>query len=580
MCGVARPAAPMELAYCTTRCVTRQPSLVPFRAPLPPRPVSAAFRVVPQMRAPGLPWLWRGCGGAWGGGSDAGPGPRPPVFPLGGADACTPRQDVTLLYGPSICTRSVPKDLRCSQVLRRFPTPGWSTLWVAGVPLRDERVSCLPRWPVCPTRSSTLGTNCSKCDEECSLSGPLVTPPVRCHLGRLTNGPGRFPPCRVCSGGAKTVTGGGPKPLRRSPLPASPVGTFCPDFPLPLCWPRLFHSPPSFLTFPRLPACTGAPTVPCLSLAPSLCPSLHRHDAQQLHGRAWVGVARACVSPVTLVAQHPARPPAGTVFASVSSPHPALSPVTVPLPPSYPSRRRPRGVVFCRFIFSGGALMGGRGGGGGFCVVPSPGTMQARYVAQVCGGGLCALSLALFHPAAPPAAVPPGPWSASSRRRSLPPHRLCSVQGGGGVWSLVPYSAPSFLVTPPPAASRVRARCKHSHHTFTTIITGCRSGFLSTRRYSCRQCPVPTPSCAVIYWRRYLPGWKRKMMRCGQRGGLAVRLVGFLCHPPLLSRGGPLSRYPTARGGLTMHPLPGACVSTSIQPYTGAVVSVYGKWRL
>ena len=44
------------------------------------------------------------------------------------------------------------------------------------------------------------------------------------------------------------------------------------------------------------------------------------------------------------------------------------------------------------------------------------------------------------------------------------------------------------------------------------------------------------------------------MMKCGQRGGLTVRLEGFLCHPPPLSRGGPLSRHQTARGGLTTHP--------------------------
>ena len=70
------------------------------------------------------------------------------------------------------------------------------------------------------------------------------------------------------------------------------------------------------------------------------------------------------------------------------------------------------------------------------------------------------------------------------------------------------------------------------------------------------------------------------MMKCGQRGGLTVRLEGLLCHPPPLSRGGPLSRHQTARGGLTTHPFPGACVPTSTHPDTGTVVSVCGKWRL
>ena len=150
----------------------------------------------------------------------------PMVFARGGTDACTPRQGVTLLYGPSICTRSVQMDLLRSQVLQPFPTPGSGTLWLAGESLRDRRVSCLPRWTVCPTRSPSLGPNRSTCRGECFWSGPLVNPPGRCHRGPLTNGPGRIPPYCVCSGGADTVTGGAPKPLRLGPSPASPVGPF------------------------------------------------------------------------------------------------------------------------------------------------------------------------------------------------------------------------------------------------------------------------------------------------------------------------------------------------------------------
>ena len=119
-------------------------------------------------------------------------------------------------------------DLFRSQVLQPFPTPGSGTLWVAGESLRDRRVSCLPRWTVCPTSSPSLGPNRSTCRGECSWSGPLVTPPGRCHRGPLTNGPGRIPPYCVCSGGADTVTGGGPKPLRLGPSPAPPVGPFRP----------------------------------------------------------------------------------------------------------------------------------------------------------------------------------------------------------------------------------------------------------------------------------------------------------------------------------------------------------------
>ena len=116
-------------------------------------------------------WGWVG---GWGGLDDAS-GPIPWCVPFGGADVCTPREGVTLFYGPSICTRSVQMDLRRSQVLRRLPTPGSGTLWVAGESLRDRRVSCLPRWTVCPTRSPSLDTNRSTCRGKFSRSGPLVT---------------------------------------------------------------------------------------------------------------------------------------------------------------------------------------------------------------------------------------------------------------------------------------------------------------------------------------------------------------------------------------------------------------------
>ena len=199
------------------------PPAVPFACPPPsvsfPCRLGRCFSGV----VPGPSRLW------WvGGGPCRRLGSLPLVFPRGGADACTPRQGVTLMYGPSICTRSVQMDLLRSQVLQPFPTPGSSTLWVAGESLRDRRVSCLPRWTVCPTRSPSLGPNRSTCRGGFSWSGPLVTPPARCHPGLLTNGPGRIPPYCVCSGGADTVTGGAPKPLRLGPSPASPVGPFRP----------------------------------------------------------------------------------------------------------------------------------------------------------------------------------------------------------------------------------------------------------------------------------------------------------------------------------------------------------------
>ena len=182
------------------------PPAAPFACPPPPVSLPRRLGRCSRGAVPGRSWLW------WVGG---GPCCRlrslPLVFPLGGGDACTPRQGVTLLYGPSICTRSVQMDLLRSQALQPFPTPGSGTLWVAGESLRDGRVSCLPRWMVCPTRSPSLGPNRSTCRGECSWSGPLVTAPGWCHHGPLTNGPGRIPPYCVCSGGADTVTGGPPK---------------------------------------------------------------------------------------------------------------------------------------------------------------------------------------------------------------------------------------------------------------------------------------------------------------------------------------------------------------------------------
>ena len=115
------------------------PPAAPFACP----PPSVSFpcrlgRCFPGA-VPGPSRLW------WvGGGPCRRLGSLPLGFPRGGGDACTPRQGVTLLYGPSICTRSVQIDLLRSQVLQPFPTPGSGTLLVAGESLRDRRVSCLP----------------------------------------------------------------------------------------------------------------------------------------------------------------------------------------------------------------------------------------------------------------------------------------------------------------------------------------------------------------------------------------------------------------------------------------------------
>ena len=210
--------------------------------------------------------------GGGGGAPDTGTGPSLREFPHGGADACTPRQGVTLLYGPSICTRSVQMDLRRNQVRRPFPTPGSGTLWVSGESLRDRRVSCLPRWTVCPTRSPSQDTNRSTCRGECSWSGPLATPPSRCHLGPLANGPGRNPPCCLRSGGADTDTGGAPKPLRSGTSPASFAGSCHPSTPpfAAVLNPASLLPSPGASPFPApLAALPGSCRVPS---APAVCP--------------------------------------------------------------------------------------------------------------------------------------------------------------------------------------------------------------------------------------------------------------------------------------------------------------------
>ena len=170
------------------------------------------------------------------------------------------------------CTRSVQMDLRRNQVRRPFPTLGSGTLWVFGESLRDRRVSCLPRWTVCPTRSPSQDTNRSTCRGECSWSGPLATPPGRCHLGPLANGPGRNPPDCLRSGGADTDTGGAPKPLRSGTPPASFAGSCHPGPPpfAAVLVPASQLSSPGVSPFPApLAVLPGSCRVPS---APAVCP--------------------------------------------------------------------------------------------------------------------------------------------------------------------------------------------------------------------------------------------------------------------------------------------------------------------
>ena len=199
----------------------------------------------------------------------------PPGVSPRGTDAWTPCQGVTLLYGPSICTRSVQVDLRRSQVRRPFPTPGSGTLWVSGESLRDKRVSCLPRWTVCPTRSPSQDTNRSTCRGECSWSGPLATPPGRCHLGPLANGPG-LPHLIACAqAGPIRTPGGPPNPRGRVPHQRLLRAVVSPAPPRSLrCW----SLPPSFRPqgpppVPRPLLCFLAPAMSRLPLLSAPAPA-------------------------------------------------------------------------------------------------------------------------------------------------------------------------------------------------------------------------------------------------------------------------------------------------------------------
>ena len=82
--SVARPAC---CWLHDARHVARHGSTPSFRAPPPPISCSVAFGVAPFVLAPGLPGFWWVCGGVGLGGGglpDAGSGPLPWSFPLGG----------------------------------------------------------------------------------------------------------------------------------------------------------------------------------------------------------------------------------------------------------------------------------------------------------------------------------------------------------------------------------------------------------------------------------------------------------------------------------------------------------------
>ena len=457
----------------------------------------------------------------------------------------------------------------------------------------------------------------------CTLGGP----PVGACTARAPLGHGRVDRSALSSLCLPTLPrcprGGGPPPATVIPPAPSPS---------PRC-PRLFP----WWAWEAGAGGGGRPRCP----SSGVCTSQARHWHVARHLSFCWGVGHAAwppCSPCPLCVRSPAPPPAGACSALASpgrgrAVRPAPSPRCPPIVPICPREGGPLSAP----PFLHPPPLGGRrcvlgGGGLSFSLRCSrvAGTRRGSRPSAG-GGGVC-----LAAPFVAPSTLRPHPrWfprrglhgARPLRARScgssrtllpLPPHPAALPSGGGGRCSPPLPAFPALgeavvlggggaLFASPP----LHARCRHDVGTTQPQgeALGCSrrgggfpfglsrpapwyrprtpgspaavapSAVVATSPHGA-QCPVPAPSCAHTYWRRYVPGWIRKMKKCGQRGGLTVSLEGFLRHPPPWSRGGPLFRHPTARGGPTAHPLPGACVSTCERPDTGAVVSVRWKWRL
>ena len=263
--------------------------------------------------------------------------------------------------------------------------------------MRDRHVSCLPRWTVCPTRSPSQDTNRSTCRGECSWSGPLATPPGRCHLGPLANGPGRNPPYCLRSGGADTDTGGAPKTQRSGTSPASFAGSCHPGSPpfVAALVPASCFRPQGRPPVPRPLPCPLAPAMSRLPLlsAPALA--------------CWCSLLFVCF--FFLV---PCPPPCPLAVSSLSSP----------------------------FSWVGGGV--GGGGGGALAVRPiaqarrKHGAGTRRGTCRSAGGGG---GLAVW--------LPPSPYPSCGCTPGGPPVGACTARAPFGHGRVV-RSALSFLCLP------------------------------------------------------------------------------------------------------------------------------------
>ena len=151
--------------------VPRPPWLGSVGSVSPRRPLCVPSPLCHFPTSLGAVFLWcpaRACPAVVGGGGSLSSArvPSPGVSPWGGRCLHSPLGCNSV--GRAVHLYPLRLELLRSQVLQPFPTPGAGTLWVVRESLQDRRVSCLPRWTVCPTRSPSLGSNRSTCRGECS----------------------------------------------------------------------------------------------------------------------------------------------------------------------------------------------------------------------------------------------------------------------------------------------------------------------------------------------------------------------------------------------------------------------------
>ena len=141
------------------------------------------------------------------------------------------REGVTLLYGPSICTRSVQMDLRRSQVLRPFLTQGY-TVGRRGVPAGQVRLLPAPMDGV-PYPQPLTGDKPHNVPWGVLLVRPIGQPPRPVPPGAADKPSWAYPTLlRVLRWGRYSHRGGGPNPSGWAPR-------LCP------LWAPFIPSPPS-----------------------------------------------------------------------------------------------------------------------------------------------------------------------------------------------------------------------------------------------------------------------------------------------------------------------------------------------